>query len=199
MMKTLVPSIICVMTLVSSVEAYPEFQKFSQTNSGRTVNCAMCHTHPDGPNGGAFGQIGSLTPAQMEKLNQARSAFEPGKQVESPILNAFGNHIIKTVGKTRFLEYRSRPAELANALGTTSDLDGDGVADSREYLEGTHPLNSMNGNPRLLFMHNFVRYRLHVGLIFIATIITIYGLANILKGAHAAHELAELKESEKGS
>lgn len=197
-MRLLFLSIIYLL-LLGSAQGYPEFQKFSQANSGRTVNCAMCHTHPDGPNGGAFGQIGSLTPAQMEKLNQARSAFEPGRQVESPILNAFGNHIIKTIGKTKFLEYKSRPEQLASALGTSSDLDGDGVADSREYLEGTHPLNNTNGNPRLLFMQNFMRYRLHVGLIFIATIVTIYGLANILKGAHAAHQLAELKESERGS
>ncbi|MCS6886002.1 MAG: hypothetical protein RMM17_13955 [Acidobacteriota bacterium] len=177
-----------------SVYAYPEFQKFSQMNSGRTVNCAMCHTHPDGPNGAAFGQIGSLNAEQIERLNQARAAFDPGRDVNSPILNAFGNHIIKTLGKTKFLEYRSRPKELATALGTSSDLDEDGVPDAREYLEGTHPLNKANGNPWLLFVHNFKRNKVHVVLIFLATVVTIYGLVNLLRGAHAAHELSQLKK-----
>ncbi len=60
---------------------YPEFQKFSQANSGRVTDCAMCHRHPDGPEGAAFGQIGSLTPAQLADLGKARAAFEPGVEV----------------------------------------------------------------------------------------------------------------------
>jgi hypothetical protein len=171
--------------------AYPEFQKFVQTRSGRAVNCAMCHASSDGPDGAGFGQIGSLTPEELGRLNQARAAFEPGHEVASPILNRFGNHVIATVGKTRFLELRSRPEELAAALGTESDLDGDGIPDAREYLEGTHPLKKTDGNPWLLFVNNLVRYRFHVFMIVVATALTIYGLASLLRGSHVAHEAAQ--------
>ena len=177
-----------------AAHAYPEFQKFVQASSGRAVNCAMCHTSPDGPDGAGFGQIGSLTPDELGRLNRARAAFEPGQEVESPILNRFGNHVVRTIGKTRFLEMRSRPAELAAALGAASDLDGDGIPDSREYLDGTHPLKRTDGNPWLLFVNNLVRYRFHVVMIVIATALTIYGLANLLRGTHAAHESGRVSD-----
>jgi hypothetical protein len=176
---------------VASAEAYPEFQKFVQTRSGRAVNCAMCHANSDGPDGAGFGQIGSLTPDELTRLNRARAAFEPGQEVDSPILNRFGNHIVATAGKTRLLEIRSRPEELAAVLGAESDLDGDGIPDSREYLEGTHPLKKTDGNPWALFVNNLVRYRFHVVMIVIATVLTIYGLANLLRGTYAAHEAGQ--------
>jgi hypothetical protein len=167
--------------------AYPEYQKFVQANSGRAVNCALCHTNPDGPDGAGVGQIGRLTPEELGRLGEARAAFEPGRDVDSPILNAFGDRIVEAAGKTRFLEMRSRPAELAGVLGTESDLDGDGIPDSREYLDGTHPLMAANGDPWLLFVHNLARYRFHVFMIVAATALTTYGLTNILRGTHAAH------------
>ena len=43
------------------------------------------------------GQIGSLTAAEMAELNRARTAFEPGQKVQSPILNAFGNRVMGAV------------------------------------------------------------------------------------------------------
>ena len=174
-----------------AAEAYPEFQRFVQARSGRAVNCAMCHVNPDGPNGAGFGQLGSLTPDQFDRLNRARAAFEPGQEVSSPILNAFGNHIIATIGKTRFLQIRSHPEELAAALGNESDLDGDGIPDAREYLEGTHPLKRVNGNPWLLFVNNLARYRFHVIMIVVATALTIYGLASLLRASDAAREAGE--------
>lgn len=172
--------------LAGTAAAYPEFQQFVQQRSGRAVNCAMCHTSSDGPDGAAFGQIGSLTPAEIGRLNQARAAFEPGQDVDSPILNGFGNHIVRTVGKTRLLDLRNRPEDLAAALGSASDLDGDGIADAREYLEGTHPLKKTDGSPWLLFVNNLARYRFHVVMIVIATALTIYGLASLLRATHAA-------------
>jgi len=172
-----------------SASAYPEFQKYSQTRSGRTVNCAMCHANPDGPDGAGAGQIGGLKPDELERLNKARAAFEPGQPVDSPILNAFGSHIIQSIGKTRFLEMRSHPEELALALGDGSDIDGDGVPDAQEYVEGTNPLDAANGNPWRLFVHNLSRYRFHVVMILAATVVTIFGLANILRGAHASTEV----------
>ena len=165
--------------------AYPEFQKFSQANSGRVTDCAMCHRHPDGPEGAAFGQIGSLTPAQLADLGKARAAFEPGVEVNSPILNDFGNHIITTVGKSHVLQFRSHPEELATALGMESDLDADGIPDAREFLEGTHPLQKTSGDPWTLFVTNLKRAKFHVGMIVLATVLGMYGLANLLRGAHA--------------
>lgn len=176
--------------MAGTAGAYPELQKFVAERSGRTVNCAMCHTSSDGPDGAAFGQIGSLTPEEIGRLNRARAAFEPGQGVDSPILNGFGDHIVDTVGKTRLLELRNRPEELAAALGGESDLDGDGISDSREYLEGTHPLRKTDGNPWLLFANNFRRYGFHVLMIVLATALTIYGLASLLKAMHAAGPFA---------
>jgi hypothetical protein len=119
--------------------AYPEFQKYVQQNSGRNVNCAMCHAHPDGPEGLKPGQIGSLKPQELDLLNRARAAFEPGQEVQSPILNAFGNDIVKRLGKSQFLLLRQDPQKLAEALGAESDLDGDSICDADEYLAGPCP------------------------------------------------------------
>lgn len=168
------------------VHAYPEFQKYSQTTSGRVTNCAMCHTHPDGPDGAGAGQIGGLSTDDLARLAMARAAFEPGQTIDSPILNDFGDHIISTIGKSKFLELRSHPADLAPALGQQSDLDGDGVPDATEYLDGTHPLKRTSGDPWMLFVANFSRFRFHLAMIVLATALTIFGLANILRGAHAA-------------
>jgi hypothetical protein len=42
--------------------AYPEFEVWIEKNSGRYVDCAMCHSHPEGPEGVKAGQIRSLSP-----------------------------------------------------------------------------------------------------------------------------------------
>lgn len=172
--------------------AYPEFQKFIVKNSGKPVNCAMCHVHHDGPEGAASGQIGHLTVAEQERLGRARAAFEPGAQVDSPILNRFGNHIIHSLGKKKFLELRMAPAELAKALPQESDLDGDGIPDVREFLEGTHPLDPNDGNPWLLFKNNFAHNLPQILLTLAAIVAGIYGLSHLLRGfdiaAHAKEE-----------
>jgi len=173
-------------TMASECLAYPEFQRFSQVNSGRPINCAMCHANGDGPEGASRGQIGSLTPDELNRLNAARGAFAPGIAVQSPILNAFGNKIISTIGKTRFLELRAHPEQLAEVYGFQSDLDSDGIADAQEYLEGTHPLNNVHGNPLSLFLHNLKVYRLHVILTVLATIAGFYGFSHLLHGLAAS-------------
>lgn len=161
--------------------AYPEFQAFSQQNSGRQVNCAMCHRSPDGPNGLKPGQIGALSPAELERLAQARQAFLPGVAIDSPILNAFGNHIISAIGRTEFINLRRRPAGLAEALGSASDLDQDGIPDAQEFLEGTDPLDSQSGAPGALFRANLWRERLHILMLLLATMAGLYGLNNLLR------------------
>jgi len=168
--------------IAGSSFAYPEFQRFSQNNSGRPINCAMCHANGDGPEGASRGQIGSLTPDELNKLNAARSAFAPGVPIQSPILNAFGNNIITVIGKTKFLELRAHPEQLADVYGYQSDLDSDGIADAQEFLDGTHPLNNVHGNPMKLFLHNLKTFRLHVILIVLATIAGFYGFSHLLNG-----------------
>lgn len=179
---------ICVIALASAqvALAYPEFQQFIQRNSGRNVNCAMCHVNSDGPEGLKPGQIGSLTREEMDRLNKARAAFEPGQRVDSPILNTFGNHIMETVGKNRFLQLRLDPAGLAEALGRESDLDDDGICDADEYLEGTHPLDAHHGSPWRLFKTNARRYAFHIAMMVLATAAGVYGLNNLLRAFDAA-------------
>lgn len=172
--------------IVGNCYAYPEFQKFSETYSGRPINCAMCHADGDGPEGASRGQIGSLTPDELNKLNAARGAFSPGVSIQSPILNAFGNNIITLIGKTKFLELRAHPEQLAEVYGFQSDLDGDGISDAQEYLDGTHPLNDVHGNPIRLFLHNLKAFRLHVILIVLATVAGFYGFSHLLHGFAAS-------------
>ena len=162
--------------------AYPEFQAQILKQSGRTVNCALCHVNSDGPEGAAPGQIGHLNAAEMERLGQARAAFQPGVAVDSPILNAFGNHLIKSLGKTKFLELRVVPAQLSDALPKESDLDHDGISDAQEIRDGTHPLNRNDGNPWLLFQHNFRENFGQIVLTLAATCAGIYGLIHLLNG-----------------
>jgi hypothetical protein len=167
---------------VSQGWSYPDFQQFIKKHSGRAVDCAFCHANPNGPEGNGPGQIGSLTPEEFDRLNYARGAFDPGRKVDSPILNAFGDRIIRELGKKKFLEIKTHPEELAKALDPTVDLDGDGIPDVREFLEGTHPLNDTDGAPLRLFWANLQKNRVPIFLLFLATLFGLYGLNNLLKG-----------------
>ncbi|MBM3289952.1 MAG: hypothetical protein FJY92_07350, partial [Candidatus Hydrogenedentes bacterium] len=169
-------TIVCLIAAAPLAWAYPEFQQYSQKVSGRTSNCAMCHAHPDGPEGLKPGQIGSLTQEELDRLGRARAAFEPGQNVDSPILNAFGNAIVKKVGKTKFLQIRLHPEDLPAALGTDSDLDHDGVSDSAEFLAGTDPLDEGSGPPAKLFLHNLRENAFNIAMMIVATALGIYGL-----------------------
>jgi hypothetical protein len=174
--------------------AYPELEVWVEQHSGRYVNCALCHTHPDGPEGTKPGQIRSLDAAQLDRLNRARAAFEPGQGIDSPILNDFGDHIIQTLGKRRFLEIRTTdPGKLADALGYESDLDGDGIADATEYREGTHPLDPRHGAPLRLLRHNLAEHWLDILMIALATVFGLYGLNHLLEWAarRSEEEIAE--------
>ena len=167
--------------LLSPLFGHPEFQVFIKQNSGRNVDCAFCHSHPDGPEGIKPGQIGSLSAAEMEQLNRARAAFEPGAPVDNPLLNEFGDHLLQRVGKRDFLLLRTHPERLADLLGQESDLDKDGIPDSREYLEGTHPLNPRHGDPWQLFLNNLRRSRFELSMVALATLLGLFGLNNLLR------------------
>lgn len=166
----------------ATVQAYPEYQSFIEKKSGRSVDCAVCHTNSNGPSGSSPGQIGALSEKEMEALNSARGALEPGMlKVDNPILNKFGNSIIRTVGKKKFLEFRQDPEKLAEALGK-SDLDEDGVPDAEEYLDGTYPLNKLHGDPWKLFLVNLNRYKTHLALAAVACFLLDWGFMHLIRG-----------------
>jgi hypothetical protein len=173
-------------TGATPLQAYSEFQLFIVKGSGRPVNCAFCHAHDDGPEGAGPGQIGHLTAAEQAELVRARGAFEAGAKPNSPILNAFGNHIINSLGKRRFLELRLVPAQLAGELPKDSDLDRDGIPDTKEFLAGTHPLIPSDGDPWLLFQANFRRDLPQIVLTLAATVAGLWGLGHLLQGFAAA-------------
>lgn len=187
--------LLALILLAPRAEAYPEFQVFIKESTGRPVNCAMCHAHSDGPEGTDAGQIGRLEVADMERLAQARAALQPGQKVDSPILNPFGNHLIEVLGKEKIVELRAAPEALADILPSDSDLDHDGIPDAREYKEGTHPVNRMDGNPVALLLHNFQSNITSIGLTLAATLLGIWGLSHLLRGfARAAHRGEEDEE-----
>ncbi|MBK7874244.1 MAG: hypothetical protein IPJ77_00560 [Planctomycetes bacterium] len=179
--------------------AHGVYQEFVRKSSGRPVDCAMCHTHSNGPEGTAAGQIGGLSSEELSRLGRARSAFEPGANVDSPILNDFGDLILQRVGKKRVLELRSAPGRLVEELGVASDLDADGLSDAREYLEGTHPLIASDGDPWSLFCHSVKREWFRLVMITAATLITLYGLSNLLRGFAVRVRAKESAEEGAGS
>jgi hypothetical protein len=168
--------------LAARARAHNEFQQFVRKNSGRAVDCALCHIHSNGPEGTGAGQVGSLSAEELSRLGRARGAFEPGANVDSPILNDFGDFI---------LELRSAPGQLTAELGFESDLDSDGIPDAREYLEGTHPLLASDGDPWSLFVHNLGRHAFQLTMITVATLITLFGLVNLLHGFAARFRTKE--------
>jgi hypothetical protein len=161
--------------------AYPEFQKFSQENSGRRVDCAMCHIAATGPSGTGLGQISGLSASEKELLSAAREAKQPGQNVKSPILNSFGNEMVRSLGGEKIAEITTEPAKLAALLGYKSDLDEDGIADAQEYLDGTDPTNNQSGKPSALFVHNLRSnvVGLAVGVIAVCSIL--YGIGCLLR------------------
>lgn len=162
--------------------AYPQYQAFVEKNSGRGVNCAMCHSNGDGPTGDGAGQVGGLTAEERKQLEEAHATLEPGKKVNNPLLNRFGNEIVSKLGRTKVIQLMSNPKQLANELGNKSDLDQDGIPDSVEYLDGTDPLNKFHGNPWRLLLVNLNRYKLHILLAGLAVACLNFGFSHILKG-----------------
>ncbi len=180
--RILVTLLFAVLAPGARAAAHNEFQTFVRKNSGRPVDCALCHAHSNGPEGTGAGQVGSLNPEELERLGRARAAFDPGTLVDSPILNSFGDSLVQRLGKKRILELRSAPAELAVEISQTSDLDLDGIPDSSEYLAGTHPLIASDGNPWSLFLHNLRRRAFQLSMITVATGLGLFGFINLLHG-----------------
>lgn len=178
----LLTSILAAGLSFSQAQAYPEFQEFSEKHSGKTTDCAMCHVNSGGPIGLGPGQVGGLTPEQFKKLSQARGAMDPGVDVNSPILNHFGNLIIKSLGRKKVIELRKKPAELAVLLGPKSDLDEDGIPDGQEFQDGTDPLNKSHGSPDKLFFINLQKYQGQIFLAALSILLLSYGFMNVIRG-----------------
>lgn len=176
--------------------AYPEFEVWSEKKSGQFIDCAMCHSHSEGPEGVKAGQIRSLSREELDRLGEARAAFEPGITIDSPILNPFGDRIIEKLGRKKFLEVRSSgPGQLVALYGMDSDLDADGIPDAREYMEGTSPVDSRSGRPWSLFATNLRRSWLDILMTILATLAGLYGLNKLLQWfeheAQAPEEIVE--------
>lgn len=172
--------VVTILIAARGASAYPEFQAWIDQQTARKTNCAMCHANGDGPNGSKAGQIGGLTPEQLEALNRARQAFKPGTEVKSPILNEFGDRIIQKLGRTGFIELRQRPQDLPRAYGFDSDIDGDGVPDAQEYLDGTLPVDASHGAPWPLFVHNLKANWWRIVLVLVAAMCGFIGIRNLL-------------------
>lgn len=172
--------------LQTTANAYPQFQKLINKHTTRATNCAVCHANENGPNGDAPGQMGSLNKEELLELRKAKAAMLPGQHVNNPSLNAFGNQIIYTLGRTRVMEMVSDPEQLPLALGYKSDLDGDGIPDSAELLDGTNPLNKVSGDPWKLFCVNIKRNWAYELMAVIAALAVSYGISHVLRGLAAA-------------
>ena len=180
-----------VLSLIPAL-AYPEFYEYSRKASGRSINCALCHTNGNGPEGNEPGQIGSLDKSELERLMRARAAFQPQQKINNPILNEFGNKIIYIIGKKRFLELKTHPEDLAKEIGNKLDLDKDGIPDSEEYLDGTLAISKEDGHPLKLFIANIRKNLHHIILAFLSISLLFYGFVQWLKGAHGQAVLHEL-------
>lgn len=163
-----------------TAQAYPEFHTAIQATSGRSINCAYCHTHPDGPEGVKPGQIGSLSTEAMARLNLARLVMKPGPLVDSPILNDFGDHLLATIGKEKLLAIKSTPEQLAS-LVVAGDLDDDGIPDSQEILDGTLPTNPNHGDPWRLLAINLERHAFDILMLILATLAGLWGIGHIFR------------------
>jgi len=159
----------------STAMAHPEYLQYFKKESGRAINCAMCHTNPEGPEGVGPGQIGSMNAAGKKMLARARLA-KPGENITNPILNAFGNEILNTIGHDKLVELEKDPGAIPGFLSKTSDLDHNGIPDYQKLLDGTDPLNPNDGLPWKLFIHNFIKNWFQIMMIVLATISGVFGL-----------------------
>ncbi len=165
--------------------AYPEFQKHIQSSSGQVVSCALCHAHPEGPDGSKHGQIGGLTSAELGALAQSRAQLEPGPVVDSPILNDFGDYLIASLGRNRLIALRAEPHLLAPAIGPSHDQDQDGIVDARELRDGTDPTDPRHGHPALLFVANARQHWAELAMATLATLFGLFGLNRLLRSFSA--------------
>ena len=138
---------------MSNAFAFNEFQSFIEQKSKKQLNCAYCHLHTNGPEGNGAGQLGSLS-EEEKQLTAYNQFLKANKElVNSPILNEFGNYLVKQLGYETIVEAEVDPNIIVEKL-KDFDLDKDGIGDSEEFLDGTLPSDPLDGNPFKLFINN---------------------------------------------
>jgi len=163
----------------SMAMAHPEYLQYFKKESGRPINCAMCHKDSEGPEGVKPDQIGGLNKEEKKVLELARMA-KPGDNIKNPILNDFGNEILNAIGHDKLVELEKDPGAIPGLLPKKSDLDHDGIPDYQELLDGTDPLNPNDGLPWKLFTHNFMMNWFQIMMTVLATISGVFGLCYTL-------------------
>ena len=138
---------------INSAYAFSEFQSFIESKSKKQLNCAYCHSNVNGPEGKEKGQLDSLS--EEEKQFTAYNQFLKANKelVNSPILNEFGNYLVKKLGYETIVQAQEDPNIIVEKL-KDFDLDKDGISDSEEFLDGTLSNDSLDGNPFKLFINN---------------------------------------------
>ena len=146
-------AIFCLLISSSPVLAFNEFQSFIELKWKKQLNCAYCHSHTNGPNGNDNGQLGPLS--EDEKQLTAYNQFLKSNKelVDSPILNEFGNYLVKKLGYEKITNAQNDPSLLINELKDL-DLDHDGISDAQELLDGTLPNDPLDGSPMKLLINN---------------------------------------------
>ena len=149
----MVAVIFCLLLGGKPALAFNEFQTYIEQKSKKQLNCAYCHSHVNGPNGNETGQLGSLS--EEQKQLTAYNQFLQGNKelVNSPILNEFGNYLVKKLGYDTIVKAQDDPNKIVEGL-KGSDLDQDGISDSKEVLDGTLLNDPLDGNPLKLFINN---------------------------------------------
>ncbi len=145
--------VLCFFLGSSPVLAFSEFQTYIEQKSKKQLNCAYCHSHVNGPNGNEAGQLGLLS--EEQKQLTAYNQFLQGNKelVNSPILNEFGNYLVKKLDYDTIVKAQDDPNKIVEGL-KDSDLDRDGINDSEEVLDGTLPNDPLDGNPFKLLLNN---------------------------------------------
>lgn len=173
--------------------AYPEFETAVKMSSGRNVNCALCHRNGEGPEGNNRGQMGRLLPSELDALSVARGAMNPGTAVESPILNAFGNHLVSNIGRTKITEARLRgqanPLDgLSNLSANLSgiDFDGDGASDREELFAGTHPAMAHHGPLLTTISHRLKEHFWRIAFTAFGCLLCLWGLGQLIGAGKAS-------------
>ena len=167
--------VLCLLFSINNVFAFNEFQTYIEQKSKKQLNCAYCHIHVNGPNGNEAGQLDSLS--EEQKQLTAYNQFLQGNKglVNSPILNEFGNYLVKKLGYEEVINAQEDPNKLVDNL-KDSDLDQDGINDSEELLDGTLPNDPLDGNSFKLFLNNLRKNLAEICFQVIAIVLLIISL-----------------------
>lgn len=153
--------ICCIIFINPSAIAFNDFQVYIEQKSKKQLNCAYCHKNPSGPEGNEPGQRDSLSEEQKQLTAYNQFLNTNKESVNSPILNKFGNYLVKNLGYESIVSAQNDPNTIVEKL-KNSDLDQDGIKDSQELLDGTLPGDPLDGNPFKLFTSNLKRHSIEI-------------------------------------